>query len=385
MRRYDMAVIGGGASGCCLAAELGEAGMSVLLLERGERLGRKLSATGNGQGNVTNVDMSVDKYFGGGKRIVRDIVGTDHRAALLPFCGIFEADERGRVYPAGRQASSLTDELRHRIARTNVDVRFGAFVTGLDAGFEIRTESGERYLSDNIALCAGGKAAKQFGTDGNAYALAEGLGHTVTPLYPALVQLKADMRELRTLKGLRFDCAVTAYADGAKLKRTRGDVIFTDYGLTGNAIFTLSSCLTDKRHASVSMEFLPSVTLDAVREDVERKKLAGYEGGDLLRCTLNNQLGKVIVKRAGEDPVAIAKTVKDFRMDITGTLGFDNAQVTHGGIDMREVTEELESRFVPGLFFAGEILDVDGECGGYNLHWAITSAHRVATAVKMRK
>lgn len=385
MRRYDMAVIGGGASGCCLAAELGEAGMSVLLLERGERLGRKLSATGNGQGNVTNVDMSVDKYFGGGKRIVRDIVGTDHRAALLPFCGIFEADERGRVYPAGRQASSLTDELRHRIARTNVDVRFGAFVTGLDAGFEIRTESGERYLSDNIALCAGGKAAKQFGTDGNAYALAEGLGHTVTPLYPALVQLKADMRELRTLKGLRFDCSVTAYADGAKLKRTRGDVIFTDYGLTGNAIFTLSSCLTDKRHASVSIEFLPAVTLDAVREDVERKKLAGYEGGDLLRCTLNNQLGKVIVKRAGEDPVAIAKTVKDFRMDITGTLGFDNAQVTHGGIDMREVTEELESRFVPGLFFAGEILDVDGECGGYNLHWAITSAHRVATAVKLRK
>lgn len=385
MRRYDMAVIGGGASGCCLAAELGEAGMSVLLLERGERLGRKLSATGNGQGNVTNVDMSVDKYFGGGKRIVRDIVGTDHRAALLPFCGIFEADERGRVYPAGRQASSLTDELRHRIARTNVDVRFGAFVTGLDAGFEIRTESGERYLSDNVALCAGGKAAKQFGTDGNAYALAEGLGHTVTPLYPALVQLKADMRELRTLKGLRFDCSVTAYADGAKLKRTRGDVIFTDYGLTGNAIFTLSSCLTDKRHASVSIEFLPAVTLDAVREDVERKKLAGYEGGDLLRCTLNNQLGKVIVKRAGEDPVAIAKTVKDFRMDITGTLGFDNAQVTHGGIDMREVTEELESRFVPGLFFAGEILDVDGECGGYNLHWAITSAHRVATAVKMRK
>ena len=385
MRRYDMAVIGGGASGCCLAAELGDAGMSVLLLERGERLGRKLSATGNGQGNVTNVDMSVDKYFGGGKRIVRDIVGTDHRAALLPFCGIFEADERGRVYPAGRQASSLTDELRHRIARTNVDVRFGAFVTGLDAGFEIRTESGERYLSDNVALCAGGKAAKQFGTDGNAYALAEGLGHTVTPLYPALVQLKADMRELRTLKGLRFDCVVTAYADGAKLKRTRGDVIFTDYGLTGNAIYTLSSCLTDKRHASVSMEFLPSVTLDAVREDVERKKLAGYEGGDLLRCTLNNQLGKVIVKRAGEDPGAIAKTVKDFRMDITGTLGFDNAQVTHGGIDMREVTEELESRFVPGLFFAGEILDVDGECGGYNLHWAITSAHRVATAVKMRK
>ena len=385
MRRYDMAVIGGGASGCCLAAELGEAGMSVLLLERGERLGRKLSATGNGQGNVTNVDMSADKYFGGGKRIVRDIVGTDHRAALLPFCGIFEADERGRVYPAGRQASSLTDELRHRIARTNVDVRFGAFVTGLDAGFEIRTESGERYLSDNVALCAGGKAAKQFGTDGNAYALAEGLGHTVTPLYPALVQLKADMRELRTLKGLRFDCSVTAYADGAKLKRTRGDVIFTDYGLTGNAIFTLSSCLTDKRHASVSIEFLPAVTLDAVREDVERKKLAGYEGGDLLRCTLNNQLGKVIVKRAGEDPVAIAKTVKDFRMDITGTLGFDNAQVTHGGIDMREVTEELESRFVPGLFFAGEILDVDGECGGYNLHWAIASAHRVATAVKMRK
>lgn len=157
MRRYDMAVIGGGASGCCLSGRAGRCGMSVLLLERGERLGRKLSATGNGQGNVTNVDMSADKYFGGGKRIVRDIVGTDHRAALLPFCGIFEADERGRVYPAGRQASSLTDELRHRIARTNVDVRFGAFVTGLDAGFEIRTESGERYLSDNVALCAGGQ------------------------------------------------------------------------------------------------------------------------------------------------------------------------------------------------------------------------------------
>lgn len=387
MNNYDVAIIGGGAAGSYLAALLASRGRGhIALIEAGERLGRKLAATGNGQGNLTNVHMSADKYFsagGDGHELIASVVGDDYRAVLSPFCGIFTADSLGRVYPAGRQASALTDALRRTIgAAANVDVLSGAKVAKLDQGYKLTLAGGRSLGARFVALCAGGKAQKQFGTDGSAYALAARFGHRVTPLCPALVQLKTDTTHIKALRGLRADCLVTAKADGKAVGTARGDVIFADYGVTGNAIFTVSSYVTGRDRASLSLAFLPDVGEDEIARDVDNKRRAGYAREELLACTLNNQLGRAIVRRcASDDPRVIAHAVKNFELTVNGTLGFDNAQVTRGGIALNGVTDELESKLTPGLYFAGEILDVDGECGGYNLHWAFASARRVFEAL----
>lgn len=385
MRNYDIAVIGGGAAGCYLAALLAEhKNLTVALVESGARLGRKLSATGNGQGNLTNAVMSADKYFGD-RKLIADIVGEDYKSVLTPFFGLFTADSLGRVYPSGRQASALTDALRRRIERGNIDVLTEVKATNVESGYKISLSDGRNLNARFVVLCAGGKAQKQFGTDGNAYALAERFGHKVTPLYPSLVQLKTDVTHIKTLRGLRADCLVTALVGNKAVMTARGDVIFADYGVTGNAIFTVSSYVTGKENVSLSLAFLPGVDEREIARDVDNKKRGGYAREELLACTLNNQIGRAIMKRcASDNPAVIAEAVKNFTLKVTGTLGFDNAQVTRGGISTDGVTDELESKYACGLFFAGEILDVDGECGGYNLHWAFSSAARVCNAILKR-
>lgn len=383
MKNYDVAIIGGGAAGAYLAALFAaRGGASVVLIEAGERLGRKLAATGNGQGNVTNAHISADKYFSAGVarlELIASVIGDDYRAVLAPFYGLFTTDALGRVYPAGRQASALTDALRRTIGNSaNIEVVTNARVVALEKGYKITIADGRSFGARFVALCAGGKAQKQFGTDGSAYALAERFGHRITTLCPALVQLKTDTTHIRALRGLRVDCLVTAKVADKAVKTARGDVIFADYGVTGNAVFTVSSYVAGRERVSLSLAFLPDVEEAAIVRDIESKKRAGYARDELLACTLSNQLGRAIVRRcSSDDPRVIADAVKNFELTVTGTLGFDNAQVTRGGIALDEVTDGLESKLTDGLFFAGEILDVDGECGGYNLHWAFSSARRV--------
>ncbi len=380
MKRYGLAIVGGGASGLYLAARLANKSISVILLESGNRVGRKLSATGNGQGNLTNTDMSADKYFGN-KKLIKNVIYADCSDVLDIFPMLFSADERGRIYPTGRQASALTDALRKIVSEAkNIDVVTSAAVTDIRAGYKLFVD-GEIIEADRVALCTGGKAQRQFGTDGSGYALASRFGHKVTPLFPSLVQLKTDTERIKSLKGLRVDCMLTAYADGKKLCSSRGDVIFAEYGITGNAVFQVSPYITGKKDAEVSLEFLPDIRREAIAENIKQKLSLGYAAEELLSGTLNNQIGRAVVRSSDRTPDGISRAVKDFRLTVTGTLGFDHAQVTRGGIDTDGVTENLESVYSAGLYFAGEILDVDGECGGYNLHWAFSSARRVSEAI----
>lgn len=400
MEKIHTAIIGGGAAGMFCAAAL--SGKGVLILERGERLGRKLSATGNGQGNVTNLDMSAAHYFSSDvssvERISR-ILSRHGREELVGFLenlgGLFLPDERGRVYPAGRQASAVTDLLRYALADKGVRVRTGTKVVSLAKKgdvFELTAETDggkEVFQAENVVLCAGGKAAKNFGTDGNGYALAKGFGHTVTPLYPSLVQLKTETAHIKGLKGIRAEARVSARAGGQAIAAFRGDVIFTDYGVSGDAIFRLSAFVTDKLEGgdvSLSLEFLPDVSEERLSEILARKAAAfALPDGELLCGILNNQLGRAVTKRCGsKNTAALAKMIKDFTLPVTGSLGFDYAQVTKGGVPLAETQETLESRLTEGLYFAGEILDADGECGGYNLQWAYASARTAADGINAR-
>ena len=227
MERIKTAVIGGGASGLFLASALQE--NKTVLFERGERVGRKLSATGNGQGNITNLAAAETDYFSvcGESGLTKEVLASADVSSLYAYFQsigvLLSADERGRVYPASRQASALTDALRFFVAQKGVDIRLSTRVYDIEktaGGFIVYAENTAeghkmQIFAEKVVLCAGGKAAKNFGTDGTAYALAQKLGHSVTALYPSLVQLKTDVTHTKTLKGIRVnDGALTA--DGGR-------------------------------------------------------------------------------------------------------------------------------------------------------------------------
>jgi hypothetical protein len=403
MDNFQTIIIGGGAAGMFAATALSTKS-PVLLLERGERLGRKLSATGNGQGNVTNLHMGAEHYFSSSPHArarLSDILSRYDEQSLIAYLedlgGMCLPDERGRVYPASRQASALTDLLRYAIAYRGVTVQTGKRVTQANkAGdvFVVRTETGEQFTAENLLLCAGGKAAKNFGTDGGGYLLAQSFGHTITPLYPSLVQLKTDVTPIRGLKGIRADVLAQAFLGNTKLAEARGDVIFTDYGVSGDAIFRLSAFLADKislsgggeKSLSLTLSFLPDISEETLaRLLVKKEKNPALPSGEIFCGVLNNQIGRALLKRTGGSAKELAHAAKHFTLDVKGSLGFDYAQVTKGGVQLDETDENLQSKLQSGLYLAGEILDVDGECGGYNLQWAYSSAMVAANAINHRQ
>ena len=398
MERITTAIIGGGASGLILAARLQNHGKTVLF-ERGERVGRKLSATGNGQGNITNLAVTQGGYFSADKTSqtrAQNLVCEQDNASLTEFFArlgvLLTADDRGRVYPASRQASSLTDALRFFVAQKGVELRVNSRVIGLQkdgTGFVIRYEkdgSTHTCYAQTVVLCTGGKAAKNFGTDGSAYALAQSFGHTITPLYPSLVQLKTDITHIKSLKGIRVsDGGLTAIAPSGKYS-LQGDIIFTDYGVSGDAVFRMSAFIASELQSgkvTLSIDLLPetdeSTVLTMLRE--KSKTYPDMDKTELLFGIVNNQVGRAVMRRAAGDLTVAAKLVKNFTLQVTGSLGFDYAQVTKGGIPLTETDENLQSRLASGLYFTGEILDVDGACGGFNLQWAYSSACKVASAI----
>lgn len=371
-------VIGGGAAGMACAILLARAGKSVTVIERGERLGKKLSATGNGQGNVTNTHVDASRYFSDDAdkvaRVLTHFSWQDAVAFLQSMGGIFLPDARGRVYPAGRQASAVTDLMRRELSRLGVQVVTGARVERLDVRHGLRAVwAGGSVSSDAVVLAAGGAAAKNFGTDGTAYALAQNFGHTVTPLQPVLVQLRCDPQAVRGLKGIRMDAGVRVVRGEREVYACRGDVLFTESGVSGDAVFRASSYA--EQGDTLWLDFLPDVPPYLLRTAVG-------EGEDGLLCVVPNGLGRHLFKRAAGDRARLLSLCKAFPLTVTGTLGFDYAQATRGGIPLAETDEGLQSLYCDGLYFAGEILNVDGECGGYNLHWAFASAHVVAEALQ---
>lgn len=384
----DVAIIGGGASGLAAAALLCRTTkLDIALIEGGGRLGKKLAASGNGQGNISNAHISQQNYHGSGAARAYDIISCFGKVYERLFYGRFTCDERGRIYPAGRQASALSDCLIAEVRRGGVNVLTDARVVSLEKGgqFVLRLSDGSSMTAKYVVMCVGGKAQKQFGTDGSSYALARAFGHRITPLFPSLVQLKTDVAHIKTLRGIRADCNVRAVAEDGGEMSARGDVIFTDYGVSGNAVFSVSPVFAGSR-GKICIGFAPGISEEELAADIRLKQSLGYERSEVLALTLNNQIGRAIVRRAGSgDAAVIAHTAKNFTLEVNGTLGFDYAQVTRGGVDMSDVNDDLESALCPGLFFAGEVLDVDGDCGGYNLTWAFASAARVAEAIAGRQ
>ena len=384
MENCDVAVIGGGAAGLACAARLKELNnkLSVVLIEAGERLGKKIAATGNGQGNLSNADMRSTHYHGGCAYLAKTLCEEGAVNPLTLFDFLTVCDKVGRTYPAGKQASAISDSLIKRVTGLGVKVLCGSPVVSISKNLTVTLKHGTSIKAKKVLLATGGKAQKQFLTDGSAYSLATSLGHSLTPLYPSLVQLKC-VGGFKQLKGIRSECRVTAFnSKGEKLVTSEGDVIFTDYGLSGNAIFYASAYCTGEKGITLSIEFLPEICKEDIVKIVKTRQGLGYAQSELLGGTLHNALGREIIKRCKDKSAeGVANTVKNFTVEVEGSLGFDYAQVTKGGIPNKEITDELESKIVQGLYFAGEILDIDGDCGGYNLHFAFASGMYAAERI----
>ena len=373
-------IIGGGASGMMAALSAAEDGSNrVMLLERQGRVGRKLLATGNGRCNLTNLGADASRYHGAAPEFVKPALerfGVQRTLDYFRALGLLTvAEADGKVYPLSDQASSVLDVLRFAVELRGVTVVPSCDVIEVKKkarGYEAVSATGEKYFGDKLIVCCGGCAGKRLGGVKSGYFLLGQLGHSCTALYPCLTQIETDPTWVKALKGVRADCRVALRRGGRVIQETAGELQFTEFGVSGPVAFELS------RAASTGGKGL-TLVLDLFRD---------YPAEELFSGSLQSRLGKTVLKRAGiamAEPLGsvgdariddLCKLVKAFPLNVTGVKGFDNAQVTVGGVLVSEFrADTLESRIAPGVFAAGEVLDIDGDCGGYNLQWAWSSGH----------
>ena len=387
-------IIGAGASGMAAALAASEnPEASVLLFERQARVGRKLQATGNGRCNLTNIHADLGGYHGEDLAFTKEAISVFGPAATLEWfrsLGLFTVTEpSGRVYPYSDQANSVVDVLRFGLERMNIQQHLGEEVTKVrstEGRFLVETASGQ-YLCDRIIIACGGLAGSKLGGSMSGYKLLAKFGHRSTRLRPALVQLKCGWPGVVALKGVRTNCRASVYADGCLHSQSEGELQFTEYGLSGPVIFEISRDVCSRPGQWVcNLDLLPHIAADALFEELCRRRNSQLPTDELLTGILHNRLGRVLTREAGvksggsvgelsDDQLrAVCDAVKAFEISVTEPMGMDSAQVTAGGVytkDFDPIT--LESRLIPGLYACGEVLDVDGDCGGYNLQWAWSS------------
>ena len=387
-------IIGGGASGMAAALAAAEnPNVQVLLFERQARLGRKLQTTGNGRCNLTNLHAQEGGYHGEDASFVEHAMNCfDIQDTLAWFksMGLFTvAEASGRVYPYSDQANSVVDVLRFALEKPNIQVLTGFEVSKVrhrDGLFHVEGEE-DAYICDKLIVACGGLAGTKVGGSMSGYKLLGKFGHRSTRLRPALVQLKSSWGGVAGLKGVRANCHAQILCDGVLHSESTGELQFTEYGVSGPVIFEISRDACQKKGQWLChLDFLPDIEEKDLLAELMRRQKTELPIEELLTGILHNRLGRVLAKAAGvsgngkiadlqkEDLEAVCRAVKAFDIPLTEPMGMDSAQVTAGGILTGEFDPmTMESKIVPGLYACGEVLDIDGDCGGYNLQWAWSS------------
>lgn len=387
-------IIGAGASGMAAALAASEApSVHVILLERQAKVGRKLMATGNGRCNLSNTHTRMDAYHGQTPEFVTTALrtyGWENTCLWFSKMGLYTVTEpSGKIYPYSDQANSVVDILRLNLLRPNVELRTGFEVQKIkcsENGF-LLTGAQEQIACDRLIVACGGLAGGKLGGTMWGYKLLTKLGHHTTKLRPALVQLKAQWSALTSLKGVRANCRVQIFHENTPFAKSQGELQFTEYGLSGPVIFEISRdvCSTAGQWHAV-LDFLPDWSQEQLIQELTRRSKTDMPTQELLTGILHNRLGRVLTQAVGislngncrdlrdEERNALSNAVKHFDVVLTEPMGMDSAQVTAGGILTEQFDPEtMESRIVPGLYACGEVLDIDGDCGGYNLQWAWSS------------
>lgn len=375
-----VAVLGGGASGIMAAITASGFGSEVILLEKNHRIGKKLLMTGNGRCNLTNLKLKADNY---NSAFVCDAISEfspQDTVAFFSEIGLLTyEEEEGRVYPLSNQASAVLEVLLLELERRNIAVVCDFEVANIEKtvnGFTVSDKNGKKVDADKIIVALGGKAACKTGSDGDGYGLLKRLGHSIKEPDKALVQLKTD----KSIKGVRAFGKVTLNG-----RSESGEIQFTGYGLSGIPVFNLSRYA--KKGDIVALDLMPDFTIDEVTEYLKKRRNQTLE--TYLVGILNKPLGQMLLKECDIGRLSrgsgsleafevekIAKKLKGWEFTVTDKMGWDNAQVTMGGVDLSEINPKtMESKIVRGCYITGEIADIDGICGGFNLQWAWSSGY----------
>lgn len=396
-----VAVIGAGASGMTAAIAAAECGAEVTIYEKNDRVGKKILATGNGKCNLGNLDFSMDRYYCQDREKLNKIFrvfSVWDTVAFFENCGLMIRDRNGYLYPYSEQASSVLDILRMQLRRSGVKTVLETEITGVTYSgekeeFELTDALGKSSQFQRVIVACGGPASLKKSEGMNSFEIAQSFGHRINPIVPGLVQLKSDESFIKALGGVRCQAQVQLWIDGHQADLESGEVQFTEYGVSGIPVFQMSRqaayALDAHKDVRLQIDLFPEQEEHAFfymsRLRYEAQKDKALE--DYLVGTANKKINMVMLKLAGLKPEMKAETagferiwelMKQYRalkIHIQDVNTMENAQVCAGGIDFSQVSTELESAFVKGLFFAGEILDVDGKCGGYNLQWAWTSGY----------
>lgn len=396
-----IAVIGGGAAGLVASIIAGRAGCEVTIFEKMNKVGKKILATGNGRCNYTNMNLSTACFHGKNVKQAEKVLqffDLNNTLSFFEDIGIYPyVDESGKVYPNSLQASSILDVLRYEAQRLNVNEITEFEVKELRKNkdkFSIIGLTGT-YYADKVILCTGGKASPQLGSDGEGYKLAATFGHKIAEPFPALVQLKLNGKFFKRITGIRFDGIVKGITDKKIIREEPGEILFTEYGISGPPILQISRMVLEEMNKGekvyVSVDMFPNSSKNMLYEILSDRFIKmGYKTlEDSLIGLINKKLIPVILTEAGFDYkeikcgklnkkeiYKIIDILKEWKFEVTGHNTWQQAQVTAGGIELSGVNPEtLESNKVRGLYFAGEILDVDGDCGGFNLQWAWSSGY----------
>lgn len=428
-----VAVVGGGAAGMMAAVQAAYAGARVTVYERNDRVGKKILSTGNGKCNFSNEDMRAACYYGSGAGYVDGFYkrfGVAETKAFFRELGMRIKDRNGYLYPASEQAATVLDVLRYEMERLGIEICAGCRVTGIDgpgnpakkreadasparkkeadgsegtvagatdnAGYrltlETETAAYKKRTYDAVILACGGRAAPKTGSDGTGLAMAKRLGHRIVPTVPALTALRCGETFWKQVAGVRCEARLMLYIDGNEVSSVQGELQLTDYGISGIPVFQFSRiaayALQEGRPVTVKIDLMPDHGAADIQEAFwvrrwERQKRQSME--QFVTGTVNKKVGLLLLKLAGIRETETVCEIEGarrrkleqlfhvFEVTVKGTNSFEQAQVCAGGVDFAEVTDRLESVRRPGLFFAGEMLDIDGICGGYNLQWAWSS------------
>lgn len=402
--KTDVIIIGGGAAGLCAAVYLKQKSpqMTVRILEALPRVGKKLITTGNGRCNITNKNISLDCYHGENKEFCRfalekynlSVCEAFFESIGIPF--IYEGD---KAYPSSLQAGSVVDCLRFMAEELGVIIHIDTKVTNINVlgdGYKVIADR-LGFVTNKVIIATGGLAGgEKLGSDGSMLEIMKKAGFNVTKLTPSIVQIKTVNDITKQLKGIKVDAQVSLKKGDEILRQDFGEVLFTDYGLSGPPVMQVSRAVSKYENTAISLDLMPNTDLQTLCGMIEKRKtiMRNRSLEEFFTGMLNKRLGQVILKTAGlklSDRVSaidsdcvgkIAKTIKNMQFEVIGTTGFVNAQVTAGGLDTTQFNPKtMESVDCKNLYCIGEILDIDGDCGGFNLQWAWSSAMCAADSI----
>lgn len=376
-------IIGGGASGMMAAIQAARTGAAVTLLEHNEKPGKKILATGNGRCNLTNLVQEPSRYRSSQPDFPWKIITQyplEDTLAFFSELGIYTKDRNGWVYPYSDQAAGVAQVLELEARHQKVKIKTTEEVTDIlreDGQYLVKTATWQ-YPCDSVIISCGSSASNVEGSSTTGYELAEKLGHTVVKPLPSLCGIRGKDNYYAKWAGSRMDGRITLEIDGETVGEEQGEILFTEYGISGIGVFQLSRYAvrgTDEgKIATYHLDLLPQLTKEElVKLLLDRQQAGSYKNPqELLIGLLPRKMIDVLVKKTYE-PEKIAERLKDWQVPVKGAYALQQAQICSGGVDPRELTEQLESRLHPGIYFTGEVIDVDGPCGGYNLQWAWSS------------